>query len=222
MTIEDLVEIDPNRGEFLHKLQDLVNHKQNLINESEWEDLTLTMGGQKVKIDDLGLTFQYSPSSRIFGLDEGINLIPDGDNELVTVSNVEDYLNLTLDFALNKGIRKQMDAFRSGFNQVFPIEKLGPFSPNEVKSMLCGDQSPVFTREDIIKFTEPKLGYTRESPAFQKFVNVLVNFTDAERKAFLQFTTGCSSLPPGTLKKHFISLTGSAARGARYVTDFDG
>ena len=169
-----------------------------MINESEWEDLTLTMGGQKVKIDDLGLTFQYSPSSRIFNLDEGINLIPDGDNELVTVSNVEDYLNLTLDFALNKGIRKQMDAFRSGFNQVFPIEKLGPFSPNEVKSMLCGDQSPVFTREDIIKFTEPKLGYTRESPAFQKFVNVLVNFTDAERKAFLQFTTGCSSLPPGT------------------------
>ena len=116
---------------------------------------------------------------------------------------MEDYLNLTLDFALNKGIKKQMDAFKQGFNLVFPIEKLGPFSPNEVKSMLCGDQSPVFTREDIIKFTEPKLGYTRESPAFQKFVNVLVNFTDAERKAFLQFTTGCSSLPPGKKKKSY-------------------
>ena len=116
------------------------------------------------------------------------------------IANVEDYLNLTLDFALNKGIKKQMDAFKQGFNLVFSIEKLGPFSPNEVKSMLCGDQSPVFTREDIIKFTEPKLGYTRESPAFQKFVNVLVNFTDAERKAFLQFTTGCSSLPPGKNK----------------------
>ena len=107
---------------------------------------------------------------------------------------------MLLDFALNKGLKKEMDAFKKGFNLVFPIEKLGPFSPNEVKSMLCGDQSPVFTREDIIKFTEPKLGYTRESPAFQKFVNVLVNFTDAERKAFLQFTTGCSSLPPGKKK----------------------
>jgi E3 ubiquitin-protein ligase HECTD1 len=41
------------------------------------------------------------------------------------------------------------------------------------------------------------LGYTRESPAFVKFVNVLVNFSASERKAFLQFTTGCSSLPPG-------------------------
>ena len=139
---------------------------------------------------------------RIFGLDEGINLIPDGDNELVTIHNVDDYLSLTLDLALNKGIKKQMDAFRAGFNQVFPLEKLAPFSPFEVKSMLCGDQSPVFTRDDIVRFTEPKLGYTRESPAFLKFVNVLVNFTDAERKAFLQFTTGCSSLPPG--KVYFI------------------
>ena len=37
--------------------------------------------------------------------------------------------------------------------------------------------------------------------AFEKFVNVLVGFNAKERKAFLQFTTGCSSLPPG--KFHF-------------------
>ena len=203
LSIDDLVEIDPDRGQFLLKLQELVNEKQNLLDESAIENLTLKIDGNEIQIEDLGLTFQYSPSSRIFNLDAGINLVADGDNEVVTVHNVEDYLNLTLDFALNKGIRKQMDAFRAGFNQVFPLEKLAPFSPSEVKSMLCGDQSPVFTREDIIRFTEPKLGYTRESPAFLKFVNVLVDFTDAERKAFLQFTTGCSSLPPGKYHQIF-------------------
>ena len=67
----------------------------------------------------------------------------------------------------------------------------------QVRTMLCGDQCPVFTREDIIRYTEPKLGYSRDSAAFLKFVNVLVNFTATERKSFLQFTTGCSSLPPG-------------------------
>jgi len=207
LTIDDLVEIDPNRGQFLVKLQELVNEKHNILNEEDLNKLSLDMNGVSVKIEDLGLTFQYSPSSRIFGLDEGINLIPDGDNELVTIHNVDDYLSLTLDLALNKGIKKQMDAFRAGFNQVFPLEKLAPFSPFEVKSMLCGDQSPVFTRDDIVRFTEPKLGYTRESPAFLKFVNVLVNFTDAERKAFLQFTTGCSSLPPGGLANLYPRLT---------------
>ena len=72
-----------------------MNQKQNLVNDSEWDELTLNMSikGQEdpkgtlnnVKVEDLGLTFQYSPSSRIFGLDEGINLIPEGDNELVTI-----------------------------------------------------------------------------------------------------------------------------------------
>ena len=43
--------------------------------------------------------------------------------------------------------------------------------------MLCGDQEPVFTREEVIKYTEPKLGYAKDSPGFLKFVNVLVRVT---------------------------------------------
>ena len=105
LTIEDLVEIDPNRGEFLIKLQDLVNQKQNMVNESEWDELTLNMGGlsqdqegtlNNVKVEDLGLTFQYSPSSRIFGLDEGINLIPEGDNELVTIGKNKQFHDISV------------------------------------------------------------------------------------------------------------------------------
>ena len=54
LTIEDLVEIDPNRGEFLIKLQDLVNQKQNMVNESEWDELTLNMGGSSQDQDSEG------------------------------------------------------------------------------------------------------------------------------------------------------------------------
>ena len=59
-----------------------------------------------------------------------------------------------------------------------------------MRTLLCGDQDPVFTREEILKYTEPKLGYTKESPGFLKFVNVLVELTGAERKAFLQVFLG--------------------------------
>jgi E3 ubiquitin-protein ligase HECTD1 len=45
------------------------------------------------------------------------------------------------------------------------------------------------------------------SPGFQRFVNVLVNMSAEERKAFLQFTTGCSSLPPGGLANLYPRLT---------------
>ena len=77
---------------------------------------------------------------------QGVDLVSNGENEIVSIDNVDDYLNLTLDFALESGIRKQMEAFRTGFNQVFPMEKLGSFTPSEVGTMLCGDQCPVFTR----------------------------------------------------------------------------
>jgi len=49
-----------------------------------------------------------------------------------------------------------------GFNRVFPMEKLSSFSHKEVQMILCGNQSPSWTADDIINYTEPKLGYTRD------------------------------------------------------------
>ena len=42
------------------------------------------------------------------------------------------------------------------------MEKLFPFSPSELQLILCGDQAPQWTRNDILQYTEPKLGYTKE------------------------------------------------------------
>lgn len=78
------------------------------------------------------------------------------------MENIEEYIDLTVEYCLERGIARQMEAFRDGFSQVFPMEKLRSFTPNEVRLMLCGDQNPQWTREDLINYTEPKLGYTRE------------------------------------------------------------
>jgi len=214
LTVEDLVEVDPPRGKFLASLQELVTKKQAILasHELSTEEMRTAAlselmidipGGQlnATNLEDLQLTFQYSPSSSIFTTEDNpiVDLVPNGGEKVVTLENVDEYVTSSLDFILDQGIRKQMNAFRKGFNAVFPIERLGSFAPAEVRTMLCGDQCPVFTREDIIRYTEPKLGYSRDSAAFLKFVNVLVNFTASERKSFLQFTTGCSSLPPGGL-----------------------
>jgi E3 ubiquitin-protein ligase HECTD1 len=52
--------------------------------------------------------------------------------------------------------------FAAGFDLVFPIEKLYSFSPGELQTMVSGDQAPTWTRDDILTYTEPKLGYTKE------------------------------------------------------------
>lgn len=66
------------------------------------------------------------------------------------------------DFCLESGIARQIEAFRSGFNRVFSLSKLRAFTPQEVRAMLCGDQNPSWSQDDLMNYTEPKLGYTKE------------------------------------------------------------
>lgn len=103
-------------------------------------------------------------------------------HQLLTLDNAETFIELMTDMCLYSGIRKQMDAFKAGFNQVFSMEKLRIFSPEELQLMMSGEHVPEWTREDILNYTEPKYGFTRESPGYIRFVNVLENMNGDERK----------------------------------------
>ncbi|XP_076442551.1 E3 ubiquitin-protein ligase HECTD1-like isoform X4 [Babylonia areolata] len=218
LTEDDFEAVDPHRAVFLRQLRELSMRKQRILRDKglsedqkniQLEQLALPSpqdASSSIQLDELGLTFQFNPSSTVCGY-QTHDLKLDGENEDVTLDNVEEYIDLVMDFCFNSGIQRQMDAFREGFNVVFPMEKLHMFSPMELGSILCGDQAPSWTKEDILNYTEPKLGYTRESPGFLRFVNVLSHLSPDERKAFLQFTTGCSSLPPGGLANLHPRLT---------------
>ena len=36
------------------------------------------------------------------------------------------------------------------------------FSASELQMILCGDQAPQWSKDDVLNYTEPKLGYTKE------------------------------------------------------------
>ncbi|XP_060736193.1 E3 ubiquitin-protein ligase HECTD1 isoform X7 [Tachysurus vachellii] len=218
LTWEDFELVNPHRARFLKEMKELaVKRRQILGNKSFSEDEKNTRlqglmlknpvgSGPPLSVEDLGLNFQFCPSSKVHGFSE-VDLKPNGEDEMVTLDNAEEYVELMFDFCMHIGIQKQMEAFREGFNRVFPMEKLSSFSHKEVQMILCGNQSPSWTAEDIVSYTEPKLGYTRDSPGFLRFVRVLCGMCSDERKAFLQFTTGCSTLPPGGLANLHPRLT---------------
>ncbi|XP_012253550.2 E3 ubiquitin-protein ligase Ufd4 isoform X10 [Athalia rosae] len=204
LDIEDLAVVDPVRGEFLKQMQSLVSRRDRTLSDGPLteeirDSLHVThSSGTSMAIEDLALTMSYAPSSRIFEHDQ-VELKEGGSNIPVTLDNVHEYTDLTIKYCLERGIARQLEAFKAGFSRVFLMEKLHAFSPEEIRAMLCGEQDPQWTRDDLLNYTEPKLGYTRESPGFQRFVNVLLSLSGSERKAFLQFATGCSALPPGGL-----------------------
>lgn len=179
LTFENLAEIDPIRYEFIKMLQDLVARKQaiesnnQLSRESkEYQILELKLRistseeaecdeENEVYLSDLALNFVYLPTSAIYGY-EYVELIPNGIEIAVDINNLEEYCDLLVNFMLQDGIAKQLDAFHDGFCQVFPLKKLAAFSPDEARMMICGEQHPQWTREDLINYTEPKLGYSKD------------------------------------------------------------
>lgn len=167
LNIEDLAEVDPVRGEFLKEIQSAIAKRDRTFSDgsnSIDEKMSLYIShssGTSVAIEDLALTMTYSPSSTIFQHDQ-VELVENGSDVIVTIENAREYTNLTINYCLNQGICRQLEAFKSGFSKVFPMEKLHVFSPDELRAMLCGEQNPQWTREDLLNYTEPKLGYTKE------------------------------------------------------------
>ncbi|KAM3726185.1 E3 ubiquitin-protein ligase [Dirofilaria immitis] len=215
LTLDDLEEVFPDKGRILKELARYVEEKRSTESDHRFDrntrqqqiqQLKLSINGSECRVEDLALTFCVNPSSTVFSYKQ-MELIKNGANIDVTADNVELYVAACTNFYLNSGILNQLKAFREGFDLVFPLRNLRMFIPRELQTLLSGDQCPEWTREDVINFTEPKLGYTKESPGFLRFVDVLVEMNASERKSFLQFTTGCSSLPPGGLANLHPRLT---------------
>ena len=81
-----------------------------------------------MKLEDLCLDFTL-PGYPEIELEEG------GAHKRVTIDNVESYLEKVIDATLGSGVRRQVDAFRSGFSSVFPYSALSAFTPEELVNL---------------------------------------------------------------------------------------
>lgn len=77
------------------------------------------------KIEDLCLDFTLPGFP-------GIELVPNGAQTSLAMENVDLYLEKVIDVTLGTGVRRQVDAFRTGFSQVFPYSALSAFTPDEL------------------------------------------------------------------------------------------
>lgn len=167
----DLFDIDEEQAVFIKHLKTLILSKEKiLLDESlnnhekseQINNLQFQCGESGlVRLENLSLSMIYLPSSYCFPFTY-VNLVDEGLNQDVNMDNVEQYVHLLTNFILEAGIKRQMDALKAGFCRVFSIEKLNAFTPLELRRMLCGQQEPEWTREDLLNYTEPKLGYNKE------------------------------------------------------------
>lgn len=92
-----------------------------------------------------------------------------------------------------------MEAFREGFESVFPIGHLKLFFPEELEAVFCGHVQ-TGGRWDVRTLQEccrTDHGYTPDSRAIQFLFEVMSEYNSEEQRQFVQFVTGSPRLPVG-------------------------
>lgn len=187
LDLHDIVSFDLELGNTLQELKGIVLRKQYLESSGSYDPELLRFRG--ASIEDLCLDFSV-PGYPEYVLKPG--------NDIVDLSSLDDYISLVADATIGTGIMRQLEAFRSGFNQVFDLSTLQIFTPNELDYLLCGRREmwKAESLADHIKFDH---GYTSKSPAIIYLLEIMGEFTPEQQRAFCQFVTGAPRLPPGGL-----------------------
>ncbi|KAL9588856.1 MAG: hypothetical protein Q9203_002335 [Teloschistes exilis] len=128
-----------------------------------------------------------------------IELVKGGSEKSVTIENVGEYVDKVVDMTLGSGVQGQVDAFRTGFSQVFPYSALKAFTPNELV-MLFGRVEEDWSIETLLDSIKADHGFNMDSRSVRNLLQVMSELTLAQRRDFLQFVTGSPKLPIGGFK----------------------
>ncbi|XP_008805036.2 E3 ubiquitin-protein ligase UPL4-like [Phoenix dactylifera] len=190
--IYDIQSFDPKLGRTLLEFQALVNRKKVLESISrENYGCASDMYYRNTRIEDLCLDFTLPGYSNY-------ELTLESNSKMVNIANLEEYIALVVDATTKCGISRQVEAFKSGFNEVFRLKTLQIFTEDELELLICGERDTWDFIElvDHIKFDH---GYTASSPPVVNLLEIIQEFECYRRRAFLQFVTGAPRLPPGGL-----------------------
>ena len=74
-----------------------------------------------------------------------IEMVDNGKEISLSLENAQDFVNLVLHYTFHENIKMQIQAFKKGFNTVFPISSLSPFAhpssmQDELQEMICGQE----------------------------------------------------------------------------------
>eukprot|EP00931_Biecheleriopsis_adriatica_P016462 TRINITY_DN12116_c0_g1_i1.p1 TRINITY_DN12116_c0_g1~~TRINITY_DN12116_c0_g1_i1.p1 ORF type:complete len:2177 (+),score=496.16 TRINITY_DN12116_c0_g1_i1:94-6624(+) len=136
----------------------------------------------------------------------GASLCPGGENVALTAENLGDFLEKVSGFWFDTGVRAQVDAFRSGLNEILPVECLAAFRPSELRQMFCGEDRVEWDERALLAHLRPAGGLSGGSQLFSHLVAVLLEMDQADRARFLDFVSSCPRLPPGGIANFHLDV----------------
>jgi hypothetical protein len=120
-------------------------------------------------------------------------LVPGGKDIPITAANFKDYCRRYRAYRLNE-FSRQMECIRQGLYSIVPSYYLSLFTAHELEQAVCGKGQ--IDVELLKRNTDYGGDFNETSPHIQRFWTVLKDmFNEEQRKAFLVFVWGRSTLP---------------------------
>lgn len=189
-------QIDPGLAKTLMSFEEVVVQIRALEKNTSLGEVAL-----KEKIGSLtykGATFEDLALTYVLPGHPDVELIDGGADMEVTPFNLENYLQAVVNFTMDGGISRQMEAFRAGFDNVFPSQSLDPFKLSEIESIFCGSTSKgKWTVEELSAATKTDHGYSFSSDAVKYLWEIMSELDRKEQREVVAFFTGCPNLPIG-------------------------
>lgn len=146
-------------------------------------------------VEDMELNFSEEEYSATGQFIRALELIPNGSRIQVTNQNKLQYLDALAQHRLANSVKEEVEYFLKGLNDLIPDNLLCIFDENELELLMCG------TGQYSIADFKANHAVSGSSYEFRRvldwFWTAVSNFTEEEMARLLQFTTGCSQLPPG-------------------------
>ena len=199
---EDIKIIDKDLYKTLNDFTKLIKEKKSLIEKEpniKEEEIENKILYNNTKLNSLDLYFTFPGSD--------IELKKDGANTLVTINNLEEYVNLIYDYLFYKGVSRVTTAFRDGFCLIYSIYNLKCFTSLELEEYICGSLEVKWDENTLYENIKPEHGYTKNSRIFNDLIKFMCSLDKFGQRQFLIFTTGTSRLPIGGFKALSPKLT---------------
>ncbi|CAD5226865.1 unnamed protein product [Bursaphelenchus xylophilus] len=143
-------------------------------------------------LEMVGVDLHFNLEVEEFGVRNWRELKEGGNKLPVNDENKEEYVKLVCQMKMADAVRKQLDAFLSGFYEIIPKKLISIFNEQELELLVSG--LPDIDIDDLYNNTEYKQ-YSRSSPQIQWFWRALRSFEKEDLAKFLQFVTGTSKVP---------------------------
>ncbi|KAI2636731.1 E3 ubiquitin-protein ligase UPL3 [Xylaria nigripes] len=189
--------VDPGLANSLKHIKKFVSAKRAIVEDPRRTPAQKVADTEQIVVDDTTLD-DLALDFTLPGYPD-IELIPGGSHVQVTIDNVESYLDKVIDMTLGRGVKRQVDAFRVGFSQVFPYSALSAFTPDELVS-LFGRAEEDWSIETLTDSIKADHGFNMDSKSVKNLLQTMSELAPNQRRDFLQFTTGSPKLPIGGFK----------------------